>query len=63
MHTNTQVILVLAGQVLNIKAVVKKDWYIEAFEQLWRDEITKAISDARRRRPRCAAEPHAEFLS
>ncbi len=63
MHTNTQAVLVLGGQVLNIKIVVKKDWYIELLERLWRDEITKAILDASQRRPRCAAEAHADLVS
>ena len=63
MHTNTQAVLVLGGQMLDIKAVIKKDWYIELLERLWRDEITKAILDASQRRPRYAAEAHADLLS
>ena len=63
MHTNIQALLVLPEQVLNIKVVVKRDWYIELIEQQWRNEITKAILNAKQRRPRCAAEAHADLLS
>ena len=63
MNTNTQALLVLPEQVLNIKIGVQKDWTIELLEQLWRNEITKAILEAKRRRPRCAAEAHADLLS
>ena len=63
MNTNTQALLVLPEQVLNIKVVVQKDWTIELLEQRWRNEITKAILEAKQRRPRCAAEAHADLLS
>ena len=51
MNTNTQALLVLPEQVLNIKIGVQKDWTIELLEQRWRNEITKAILEAKRRRP------------
>ncbi len=63
MHTNTQALLVLSEQVLNIKVADKKDWHIELLERLWRDEIATAILDTKRRRPRCAAEAHADLFS
>lgn len=64
MHANIQALLVLPEQVLNLKVVVKKDWYIELIEQQWRKEITKAILDAKQRRPRCAAaQAHADLFS
>ncbi len=44
---NTQALLVLPEQVLNIKVAVKKEWYIKLIEQRWRNEITKAILDAK----------------
>ena len=62
MNTNTQALLVLAEQGVYIKVAVKKEWYIELLERLWRDEITEAISEAKRRRPRCAAEAHADLI-
>ena len=43
MNTNTQALLVLPEQVLNIEVAAKKKWYIELIEQQWRNEITKAI--------------------
>ena len=63
MYTNTQAILVLDGQVLNIKIAVKKDWHTELRERLWRDEIATAILNAKQRRPRCSAEAHTDLLS
>ncbi len=63
MHTNTQALLVLPEQVLNIKVAVKKDWHIELLERLWHDEITKAILDAKRRRPLYPPEAHADLFS
>ena len=63
MNTNTQALLVLPEQILNIKVAVQKDWTIELLEQRWHDEITKAILEAKQRRPRCAAEAHADLLS
>jgi hypothetical protein len=51
MNTNTQALLVLPEQVLNIKVAFQKKWYIELIEQQWRNEITKAILEAKRRRP------------
>jgi hypothetical protein len=62
-HANIQALLVLPEQVLNIKVAVQKEWHIELLEQRWRNEITKAILDAKQRRPRCAAEAHADLLS
>ena len=47
MNTNTQALLVLPEQILNIKVAVQKDWCIELIEQQWRNEITKAILDAK----------------
>ena len=32
MNTNTQALLVLAEQVLNIEVAIQKDWYIELLE-------------------------------
>ena len=63
MHANIQALLVLPEQVLNLKVVVKKDWYIELIEQQWHEEITKAILNVKRCRPRCSAEAHADLLS
>ena len=63
MYANKQIMLALAEQVLNIKACVNNDWCIHWLERIWRDEITMAICDAKRRRPRCAAEAHADLLS
>jgi hypothetical protein len=44
---NTQALLVLPEQILNIKVAVQKEWHIELIEQQWRNEITKAILDAK----------------
>ena len=46
-NMNTQALLVLPEQILNIKVAVQKEWYIKLIEQQWRNEITKAILDAK----------------
>ena len=63
MYTNKETILAMAEDVLHVKAHANKDWCIRWLERLWHDEINMAIYDVKRRRPRCAAEAHADLLS
>ena len=50
MYVDKEAIFAIAEKELNIKTTGNEDWCIRWLKRMWRDEITMAICDVKRRK-------------